>query len=884
MPLSAGDRLGPYEIVALVGSGGMGEVYRARDTRLDRSVAIKIVGAQVSPLDAGGLEREARAVAALNHPHICALHDVGRDRDTAFLVMEYVAGQTLAARVAHGPIEFREVVRYGIQMAEALDHAHRNGVVHRDLKPSNVMLTKSGVKVLDFGLATLRNGKPVRVGSVDEGASTVKQALSSDSALVGTMHYMAPERLEGQDATVASDIFALGAVMYEMATGRRPFAGSSTAAVIAEILRGDPPAPSTLQPQIPPALDWVIQKCLAKNPDARWQAAGDVVEVLRWIARGGDRAPTGSSSRRYLWPLAGASILLAAALATVSWRSLQREPEPQTLSFAILPPANGGFTPTPSSVPTPQFALSPDGRRITFVAAVAPNAPMLWVRALDSMTATPLAGTQGAEYPFWSPDSASIGFFSNGSLKRAELSGGPVRVLAPTPSGRGGAWSHDGTILFAPTTQGALYRVPAGGGDAVAVTRLDPSKNQASHRWPQFLPDGRHFVYFVQGTTSDAHRIYYADITNAEPPRELLSSRLSASFVRPNYLLFVVEDALMAARFDWAKGRIEGDAFRVVSHVSGSSNFFAAFSASETGLLSYASAEATADLAWYSREGRRMGAPIASGEYVDFRLSPNDTQLAVAEVDPDSHRPDLRVLDLARGSRLRLTYDAATDASPIWSPDGRTIVYRSNRTGLHDLYQKPANGAGQNSVLLQSLAAKYPTDWSPDGRTIIYHTYQRGSGADIWVVNADGSEPRPLVQSTFDEMQGQESPDGRWLAYTSVESGAAEVYIRSISDATMQWQVSAGGGADPRWRGDARELFYLSADGWLMAVTFTDHPSAPRPLFGTHVPPPGDPYLSNYDVAADGQRFLLKVPVHDVTSTPINVVTNWLTAATRVKR
>ena len=885
MPLSAGARLGPYEIIALVGSGGMGEVYRARDTRLDRSVAIKVVGAQHGSLDAGGLEREARAVAALNHPHICALHDVGRERDTAFLVMEYVAGETLAAKLAHGPLEPREVVRCGIQMAEALDHAHRNGVVHRDFKPSNVMLTRSGVKVLDFGLATLRSAAPVRVGSPDEGASTVRQALTPDGTLVGTVHYMSPERLEGQEATIASDIFALGSVLYEMATGRRPFAGSSAAAVIAEVLRSDPPPPSTLQHRVPPALDWVIRKCLAKHPEARWQAAGDIVEVLRWIAHGADRLPQESASRRHIWPLAAAGVVLAAALAALFWRSLLREaPEQPALSFSILPPPSGGFTPTPSSVPTPQFAVSPDGRRLAFVAAVPPDPPQVWIRALDSLTPLPLAGTQGAEYPFWSPDGTSLGFFSNGSLKRAELAGGPARVLAPAPNGRGGTWSRDGTILFAPTTNGALYRVPAGGGEAVALTRLDPTRHEASHRWPQFLPDNRHFLFFVQGTTSDAHRIYYGDVTNAEAPRELLTSRLSASFVAPDQLLFVVEDALMAARFDWTRGRVEGDPFRVVSHVSGSSNFFAAFSASETGLLAYASAAASADLVWYTRDGRSIGPPIASGEYADFRLSPNDTQLAIAEVDAESRRPDLRVFDLARGSRLRLTYDAATDASPIWSPDGRTIVYRSNRTGLHDLYQRAANGGGPDRVLLQSLSAKYPTDWTPDGRAIVFHTYQRGTGADIWAVNADGSQPRPLVQTAFDEMQGQVSPDGRWLAYTSVESGAAEVLIRSMADPSMRWQVSAGGGADPRWRGDARELFYISAAGWLMSVPFVgDRPSAPRALFSAHIPPPGDPYLSNYDVSGDGQRFLVKVSVHDVTSTPIHVLTNWATAAKRVR-
>jgi serine/threonine protein kinase len=901
--LSPGARLGPYEITASLGRGGMGEVYQAHDTRLDRTVAIKIMaGGLASRDDAGSLEQEARAVAALNHPHICALHDVGRDRDTSFLVMEYVHGETLAARLTRGAIATREMIRIAIQIAEALDHAHRHGVVHRDLKPANVMLTSAGVKVLDFGLATLRAAAPLAIPV--EGTPTVRHPLASERALLGTIHYMAPERLEGRDADAASDLFALGAVMYEMATGQRPFDSASPAGVIAAILHTDPPPPSTIQPDLPPALDWIIEKALAKKPEARWRAAGDVVEVLRWIARpstplgAGPSTPLRAGSpadtqavdgralsgvaglRGRLLPIAIAAALIVIAVVFLAFaRGLRTvTPEAQALTFSILPPPGGGFTPTPSSVPTPQFALSPDGRRLVYVAAMANEAPQLWIRPLDSLDAQPVPGTHGAEYPFWSPDSESLGFFANASLKRVDLAGGPPRMLAVAPHGRGGAWSRSGLILFAPNTQSPLYRVPAAGGDATPLTHVDAAHHESSHRWPQFLADDRHFVYFVQTTSPESHIIYLGDL-DGSAPRMLVASPLSAAYVPPDHLLFVVDNALMAARFGERGARILGEPMPIVSPVAGSSNFYAAFSASQTGLLAYASSAASAELVWFDRGGRRTGSLGPPAEYVDFRLSPDDRQLALAEVDPQSHRPDIRVLDLVRGTKLRLTLDAVTDASPVWSPDGRQIVFRSNPDGPHNLYQIGADGAAGSKPLLETQNAKYPTDWSRDGRKIVYHTYVRETGSDIWLVAPDGSRATPLVQTPFDEVQGQISPDERWLAYTSLETDRPEVYIRSLSNAGTRWQVSAGGGTDPRWRGDTRELFYASADSWLMSVSFVGaRPGTQQRLFPIHMPTPVDPYLSNYNVTSDGQRFLLKVPAHDVTSTPIHVLSNWLHA------
>jgi Tol biopolymer transport system component len=413
----------------------------------------------------------------------------------------------------------------------------------------------------------------------------------------------------------------------------------------------------------------------------------------------------------------------------------------------------------------------------------------------------------------------------------------------------------------------------------VPVTRVDVAQQEASHRWPQLLSDGRHFVYFVQATAPGTHGIYLADLGGSAPPRRLLTSPLGAVYVPPDYLLFVSDEALLATRFDWEGVRVRGEPLPIVSPVAGNSNFYAALTASHTGLLAYASSSASAELVWLDRTGRRVGSVGAPGEYADFRLSPQNDQLAVAEVDAQSHRPDIRVLDFIRGGKVRLTFDPATDASPVWSPDGKRLVFRSNPFGIHDLFEKAANGAGPRTPLLQTPSAKYPTDWMPNGRGVIYHTYEEKTGADIWMVTPDGSRATPLVQTAFDEFQGQVSADGRWLAYTSLETRAAEVYIADMSDPSTRWQVSAGGGTDPRWRRDGGELFYISADSWLTSVEFTGGvPAPPRRLFQVRVAPPLNPYLSNYDVTSDGQRFLVKVPVHDVASSPIYVVTNWLNA------
>ena len=877
MRLDPGDTLGPYSIIAPVGRGGMGEVYRARDTRIDRTVAIKVLAGTAASAGAT-LEQEARFIAALNHPHICGLYDIGRERDTPFLVMEFIEGQSLAQRLEEGRLSHRDAIRYSIQIAEALDHAHRQGVLHRDLKPANIMLTRNSVKVLDFGVATLRQRVAFSDVPLDRTPVAASSTLSTDQSVLGSVHYLAPERLNGGDADVASDLFALGAVMYEMATGTRPFEGPTAAAVVAAILEREPAPPSAVDPTVPATFEWVIQKALAKNPEHRWQGAGDIVEVLRWAARtpGGAVAPASPPRRRnpLLLPLLVTAAIVAGG-GIFGYRALRSGiPAAPSLMFSIYPPASGGFTLTTSSVQSPQFALSPDGQQLAFVASVGQDPPQLWVRELRALNPEPLAGTHGAEYPFWSPDGQSIGFFAGRMLKRIDLAGGPPRELAPAPHGRGGAWSTGGVIIFAPSTQSGLFRIAASGGEAQPLTTVNTDGGEASHRWPQFLPDERHVLFFVQGTTPQGHGAYVTAL-DGTPSRRVRSTPLAAAFAAPNQLLFMLDDTLLAAPFDWKSARLAGEPVPVVSPVAGSSSFYAAFSASNNGLLVYAPSEASAELVWHDRNGHRTGAAVPAGQYADFRLGPDESQLALAEVDRETHRPDIRVLDLARGAKVRVTYDAATDASPTWSPDGQRLVFRSNRSGVHDLYERAANGSGESRLLLHTTNAKYPTDWAPDGR-ILFHAHTPESRADIWTMNPDGGDAKPIVNSPFDEVQGQISPDGKWIAYTSFEAGHAEVYVRSVTDVTLRWPVSAGGGSDPRWRGDGRELFYLSADLHVTAVRFEGGaPARPKPLFRVRVLPQGMPYLSNYDVSADGQRFLVKLPVHDMTSAPVHVLTNW---------
>ena len=880
--LAPGMRLGPYEIMALAGAGGMGEVYRAHDTRLGRVVAIKVIGSAYSDHQEmrRRFETEARLAAQLDHPRIGAVYDVGSDGGVDYFVMEYIEGRTLAVRLAEGRLPFAEMIGYAIEIAAALAYAHRRTVEHRDLKPGNVLLTPSGVKVIDFGLGKLRLDE--RPSDRTATMKTTPLPAIQPGSVPGTPGYLPPERLQGLRADHRSDIFAFGAVLYEMAAGRRAFDGATPADLVAAILTTDPPPIAGSEPALAD-VDWVVRRCLRKAPDERWQSMADVEAVLKRIASTTSR-PRPVTTRAAMslgFPVLAAAIAVALVLGGLALRArggaAPAAAPLRPVALTVPPPPGTEFTPTESSVRSPQLAVSPDGRYLAFVASGADRVSQIWLRPIDSTLARPIPGTANAIYPFWSASSRSIGFFSDGHLKRIDIDGGPARTLADAPNGRGGAWNADDVILFSPATSEVIYRVSAGGG-AVQQTVMSSSRRDTSHRWPQFLPDGRRFIYLARSVDDDQSAICLASL-DAPGDAIVVRSGFGALYT-PGRLLYVSEGVLFASSFDVAHARVIGEPVALVDHVATSSNFYGAFSASSNGVLAYASSTSQAELAWMGRDGRRLGLVAGPGRYVEFHLSPDSRYLAVAEVEAHSDRADLRLLDLVRGANLRLTTSPATDASPVWSPDGTRLAFRSNREQIHDLYIRPAAGGGEDQLFLKTSAAKYPTDWSPDGSFVVYHTNGKRTQHDVWVVPVDHpDQPRPVVQTEFDEMQGQISRSGRWLAYTSNQSSRYEVYVQPWQPDGRKWQISTDGGSDPKWRADDKELFYIARDGRLMSVDLstvpTFDPGTPRPLFPVPDSAPVAPFLSVYDVQRDGQRFLVRVPTEDRQTHPLNVLVNW---------
>jgi eukaryotic-like serine/threonine-protein kinase len=874
--LDPGTRLGPYEIIALAGAGGMGEVYRAADTRLNRIVAIKVIGTAYGQQAEvrRRFEAEARLAAQLDHRRIGAVYDVGHDAGIDFFVMEFIEGRTIAERIARGPLPFTEMIEHAIEIASGLSYAHRRGVEHRDLKPGNVLLTPSGIKIIDFGLGKLRRAERQPSGLVSA-METVPLPPQDPSAVSGTAGYLPPERLQGLPEDHRSDIFAFGALLYEMAAGRRAFDGATPADLTAAILTADPAPLATIEPAMAD-VEWVIRRCLRKAPDERWQSMADIEAILKRIASA--RSISRKDKQRLdrprvaLWvasvmvALAGAAFL---ARATSTPRDL-----PAPVALTVPPPPGAEFTPTESSVQSPQLAVSPDGRYLAFVASGADRVSRVFLRPLDSDATRPIPGTANATYPFWSASSRSIGFFTtDGLLKRVDIDGGPARTLADAPNGRGGTWSADDVILFSPNTNAVIHRVPADGG-VVEQTAMSAERGETSHRWPQFLPDGRHFIYFARSVDEKHSGIRVASL---DAPGDAVVTQSSFGAVyAPPALLYISEGSLLAIQFDVARNRVIGEPVPIVDRVATSTNFYGAFSASNNGVLAYATRASRAELVWMGRDGSRLGGAIGAGEYIDFRLSPDGRYLAVAEVEPYSGRSDLRLVDFARGANLRLTTSPATDASPVWSPDGARLIFRSNRERDHHLYVRPTIG-GKDQLFLKAGGAKYPTDWSPDGTVVVYHSSHAPTRHDIWAVPLDHPDrARPLVQTEFDEMQGQLSASGRWLAYTSNQSSRLEVYVQPVHPDGRRWQVSTAGGSDPKWRADEKELFYIASDGWLMAVDMTGvEPGKPRPLFRLHDVSTVSPFLSAYDVQRDGQRFLVRMPIEEIRTHPLNVLVHW---------
>ena len=888
MTLTSGTKLGPYEVVSPLGAGGMGEVYRAIDTRLDRTVAIKILPAHLSsnPEAKQRFEREARAISSLNHPNICTLHDVGHQDGTDYLVMEFLEGETLADRLVKGPLPPDQVLKYGIEICEGLEKAHRGGVTHRDLKPGNVMLTKTGAKLMDFGLAKSASPPGAPASALTLTGPVASRPLTQEGMVVGTFQYMSPEQIEGKEADARSDIFALGAVLYEMATGKRAFEGKSTTSVIAAILERNPAPISAVRPTFPRALDRVVKTCLAKDPDERWQSVRDLRTNLKWIAEG-DGAVTSSAVKHNPWRERATWMLALAFICALAFFviSQHRSPIGEAVRFSVDPPEKTVFSGPPNlTVPVPQFALSPDGRALVFVANSSGANPMIWMRSIDQVTARPLPGTEHAQFPFWSPDSRWLGFFAEGKLKKTPVAGGPVQVLADVADAFGGSWGADGSIIFGKLSS-AIFRVSSGGGTVTAVTKVDTVMK--AHRWPQFLPDGRHFLFHVQGGDSAQHGVYVGSIDGGTQ-KFLLRSESSAIYAWPGYVLYVEGGTLLGQAFDAARFEFKGEPITVAEHVGRSTGFNIGVSASGTDMLAYAAAMLQRGrLTWFDRAGNSLNSVGVEGDYSDFRLSPNGETLAVSLVDPKAWNPDIWLIDLIRGGPSRFTVGSGLSAAPVWSPDGARIVFRSNRSGQTELYAKSAGGGGNEEVVLTyetQHAAGIDTpnlvcsDWSPDGRYVISSVPQQTTGDDLWLVPLGGDKkPFKFLGPPSDQIHGNFSPDGRFVAYTSNESGRFQVYVQTFPLSDRKWQVSTDGGYEPRWRGDGREIYYLSEDRKLMAVAVGAGPSfaVPKVLFQTRVPEGVTSRRTHYVPSRDGQRFLVNTQNLDASPNPITVVLNW---------
>ena len=874
MNLTVGTRLGPYEILAPLGAGGMGEVYRARDTRLDRTVAIKILPAQFSQNAElrQRFEREAHAVSSLSHPHICSLYDVGHQDGIDYLVMEYLEGETLASRLQKGPLPKEELLRTAIEIAGALDVAHRKGLIHRDLKPGNIMLTTSGAKLLDFGLA-----KSLPPSAETAGAMAVPTAMSPLTAkgtIVGTIQYMSPEQLEGSALDARSDIFAFGAVLYEMASGQRAFGGKTQAGVIAAILEREPPSVSSLRPTSPPALDRLIETCLAKDPAERRQTMHDVLLDLHWIAEGGSQAgiPAQISWRRrwrerLAWLVAALCALAVVALGIAAYRGAHRNvrvvrsyiPAPEKTDFFL----NGSY-------PGP-VCVSPDGRWLAFSAVEENQAWRLWLRELSSDAARPLEGTERAAYPFWSPDSRTIGFFADGKLKKIEVTGGRPWTLCDAENGKGGTWNREGTIVFAPTAASALCKVSEAGGKPTPVTTLDSLRKETSHRHPRFLPDGRRFFYLAWNVDPEVENAVMVGSIDGDEDRILMPGESNVAYAS-GHLLSLREGTLMARPFDPRRLRFTGDAFPIADGVRTiTSASLGVFSASEDDLLVYLPGgdELVSELVWVNVRGEPVGKLGDRAQYVQPRISP-DAMLVVVEItDPRVGTNDLWIYDVASGIRTRFTFDATEDGMAVWSPDGKSIIYSSARSGHSDLYRKALGGVESEELLFASQQDKYATDWSADGRFVLFDCED-----DVWVLPLFGDRrPYPFFKSEFPESRAEFSPDGRWVVYQSDESGQSEVYVTAFSNPGRKWQISKISGFLPRWPREGNQITYVGPDAMVTSVEVRAQAASfevgtSRALFSVRGATAGC-------MAPDAQGGILVLPTVENEARQLTLVLNW---------
>jgi serine/threonine protein kinase len=882
--LSPGTRLGPYEIVAPLGAGGMGEVYRAKDSRLGREVAVKVLPASFSndPDRLRRFEQEARAAGILNHPNITAVHDIGTVDGAPYVVTELLEGETLRSRLAGGPLTPRRAIEFAIQIAHGLAAAHEKGIVHRDLKPENLFVTKDGrVKILDFGLAKLT--QPEKAGP--QTSLPTETAGTEPGVVMGTLGYMSPEQVRGRPADARSDIFSFGAILYEMLSGKRAFHGDSAADTMSAILREDPPDLSSTNRLIAPALDRIVRHCLEKNPEARFHSAHDLAFDLDALSGSqvADTQAAVSPPRRpkitnALVAVAVIGLLLVVALAVLAGLRSRREPAAHAMRFAIPIPPGTAYSRSPLSR---AVSISPDGTRLA-IEAISKGRSRLYLRPLDSDEAVELEGSLDATFPFWSPDSRFIAFFAEGKLKKIPATGGHPEELCEAPFAIVGTWNREGTILFSRLAPPGIYRVSDNGGKAIRVTSPDPSQLEVNLLWPHFLPDGRRFLYVVNPPQTTQDRELRLSSLDSKESRTVARLDSRAEYVSPGYLIFAREGALYAQPFDERNAQLHGEphllADDVHYHIGPSS---AAFSVSQAGVLVYETATPPSRLVWLDREGREIGQLGQPSVMQGLRISPEGGRVAVDIADRRTGTSDIWLFEVSRGVSTRLHFDPVDEILPVWSPDGSKLIYRSDRQGAPDIYEMAIGVPGSEKPLLREPGRQQAEDVSRDGRFLVYHEMQTTVWA-IWLLPLQGDrKPLPWLRTRFNLASPRFSPDGRWIAYESDESGVPEIYMALTEGGGEKRRISPAGGRRPRWRRDGKELYYIAPGGLLMALPVTLGPplevGVPVSLLR------GEPEIENYDVAPDGTRFLVSTPAEKVRESPIRVIVNW-TAALKGQR
>ena len=854
-------------------------MYRARDEKLNRDVAIKVLPSQFSqnPDRVQRFEQEAQTAGALNHPNILAVYDVGTHDGLLYVVSELLEGESLKDRLTQGAIAQRKAINYAIQIAHGLAAAHEKGIVHRDVKPDNLFITRDDrVKILDFGIAKLIAPSTDGLGQTDV---ATRKVHTDPGSVIGTVGYMSPEQVRGSAVDHRSDIFSFGAVLYEMLSGRRAFHGDSAIETLNAILKEDPNELTTTNTSVVPATERVIWHCIEKSPERRFQSASDVAFALESLSEvttsSSQETLIGVSSKRkwsrerLVWM--GACTLLFVLMSVFAFMYLSRaKPSARAMRFTLSYPDKA----TISS----RITVSPDGSRVVFIANNGEGKPVLWIRLLETLTAQPLASTDGAGSPFWSPDSRYIGYFANGKLFKIDAAGGRPQALCDVYDARGGAWNRDGVILFGGTE--GLHRITAQGGTPTLATKVDPKEE--AHRWPYFLPDGRHFIFLADAETTENHHIRLGSLDSQET-QILFGAVTRIAYAPPGYLLYVSQGALVAQPFDAEKLKVTGDPTTIAEHIAevGDNHEFD-FSVSDNGVLAYQSGSPNSQLTWFDRAGKKLGPLGEPDAFASVALAPDGRRAAAGLFDADGRSSDIWLFDLTRsGSKSRLTFDPQSDGDPIWSPDGTRIVFDSNRAGdghTH-LYLTSAGGTGNDQRISSSDADEFPTSWSHDGQHILLVRFANGTRSGVWLVSLTGDQqPKPLLQSTaFDEGAATFSPDGRFIAYVSAESGRDEVYVQTNPLSGRKWTISSAGGLFPLWRDDGKELFYVTADGKVMTVEIKAagdfETGVPQQLFQTSIKINSG--SRPYDITRDGARFLIKVAAEANNPAPMTIVLNW---------